>query len=154
MIKLKDLLREVAEGGKGSGRKKKKGDKKWKEIKSKKSVTYEWDNSSTYVKKPPFFNNINNFKINNVSNARILSIFGDSVTTDHISPAGSIPHNSSAGNYLIKQNVDYLDFNYLTLQESGKLELVPENTEIIDIFYKNNEVGKKKEIIVRLSMLE
>ena len=88
-----------------------KGDKKWKEIKSKKSVTYEWNNNSTYVKKPPFFNNINNFKINNISNARILSIFGDSVTTDHISPAGSIPHNSPAGNYLIKQNVDYLDFN-------------------------------------------
>ena len=88
-----------------------KGDKKWKEIKSKKSVTYEWDSKSTYVKKPPFFNNINDVKINNIFNARILSIFGDSVTTDHISPAGSIPHNSPAGNYLIKQNVDYLDFN-------------------------------------------
>ena len=85
----------------------------WKDLKAPKGDIYQWDQSSTYIREPPFFIN---FKlaippINDIKNAKVLAYFGDSITTDHISPAGSIPSNSPAGKYLISNGVDEKDFN-------------------------------------------
>ena len=86
------------------------GDKNWKSIKVGKSSTFNWSSSSTYIKKPPFLSmeKIKNEKINN---AKPLMVLGDSVTTDHISPAGVIKQGSSAGNYLRNRQVLQKDFN-------------------------------------------
>ena len=86
------------------------GDKNWKSIKVKNSSTFNWSSSSTYIKKPPFLSmeKIKNEKINN---AKPLMVLGDSVTTDHISPAGVIKQGSSAGNYLRNRQVLQRDFN-------------------------------------------
>merc|ERR1711862_379554 len=65
-----------------------KGDQLWQNMISKQSLTYDWNENSTYVKKPSFFSKTNS--INNINNARVLALLGDSVTTDHISPAGTI----------------------------------------------------------------
>jgi len=85
----------------------------WNEIPSSTGDDYEWDESSTYIQEPPFFENFGMEPgvIANVVGARPLGIFGDSVTTDHISPAGSIKTTSPAGKYLIGQGVDVADFN-------------------------------------------
>ena len=90
-----------------------KGDGKWKAVKSLKGLTYQWNKKSTYVQHPPFFQNLkpNSSNIKNIKIANILGIFGDSVTTDHISPAGSIKVDGPAGNYLKKNNVKVSDFN-------------------------------------------
>ena len=90
-----------------------KGDKRWKSVKSPKGLTYKWNKKSTYVQHPPFFENLkpNSSNIKNIKIANILGIFGDSVTTDHISPAGSIKVDGPAGNYLKKSNVKVSDFN-------------------------------------------
>ena len=86
------------------------GDKNWKSIKVENSSTFNWSSSSTYIKKPPFLSmeRIKNEKINN---AKPLMVLGDSVTTDHISPAGVIKQGSSAGNYLRNRQVSQKDFN-------------------------------------------
>lgn len=81
-----------------------KGDENWKNLKSIKSDTFPWDKKSTYLKKPPFFDEIK--KIENIKNGRILLILGDNVSTDHISPAGAIPAESPAGRYLMEEGVD------------------------------------------------
>jgi len=85
----------------------------WNEIPSSTGDDYEWDESSTYIQEPPFFENFGMEPgvIADVVGARPLGIFGDSVTTDHISPAGSIKTTSPAGKYLIGQGVDVADFN-------------------------------------------
>ncbi|HVE73376.1 MAG TPA: aconitate hydratase [Thermoanaerobaculia bacterium] len=85
----------------------------WNEIPSSTGFTYEWDPDSTYIQEPPFFENGNATKgaAGDITNARPLAIFGDSVTTDHISPAGSIKPTSPAGRYLIEKGVDVQDFN-------------------------------------------
>ncbi len=88
------------------------GDEKWKEINISKTTCYAWQEDSTYIKKPPFFENSqSNSSIDNIENARILAILGDSVTTDHISPAGSIAANHSAGRYLIEKGIKQENFN-------------------------------------------
>ncbi len=90
-----------------------KGPSQWQNIKTKKSSIYDWDDNSTYVKKPPFFDNLKDspdgFK--DIFNARPLLILGDMVTTDHISPAGSIQKESPTGNYFMKNQVLQKDFN-------------------------------------------
>src|SRR5262249_4399594 len=85
----------------------------WNEISSSVGDVYEWDESSTYIQEPPFFGNfgMEAGTITDISGARILGIFGDSVTTDHISPAGSIKATSPAGKYLIEKGVEPADFN-------------------------------------------
>ncbi len=85
----------------------------WNEIPSSTGLLYDWDGKSTYIQEPPFFENfgMSAGKAADVVNARPLAIFGDSVTTDHISPAGSIKASSSAGRYLVEQGVDPQDFN-------------------------------------------
>ncbi len=86
---------------------------KWNEIPSSTGNVYEWDRKSTYIQEPPFFENfsLQAGSIKPINGARALAIFGDSVTTDHISPAGSIKKSSPAGKYLIENGVTAEDFN-------------------------------------------
>jgi aconitate hydratase len=86
---------------------------KWNEIPSTNGNVYPWDAQSTYIQEPPFFLNFqaNPGTIAEIRGARALGIFGDSVTTDHISPAGSIKKSSPAGKYLIEQGVTFEEFN-------------------------------------------
>ena len=87
------------------------GDPLWEKTKIPEGLEYAWNPKSTYIKKPPFLNS-EFLKINlNIQNARILAIFGDSVTTDHISPAGSISAKSAAGIYLLEKGIKAQDFN-------------------------------------------
>jgi aconitate hydratase len=86
---------------------------KWNEIPSTRGDTYAFDAKSTYIQEPPFFADftVDPAPIAEVKGARVLGIFGDSVTTDHISPAGSIKKASPAGRYLIEQGVPFEEFN-------------------------------------------
>jgi aconitate hydratase A / 2-methylisocitrate dehydratase len=86
---------------------------KWNEIKSSASDLYAWDQKSDYIQEPPFFENFSMDidEIEEIRDARALGIFGDSVTTDHISPAGAIKQTSPAGRYLIDRGVQPIDFN-------------------------------------------
>ena len=90
-----------------------KGPEQWQKIKTKESSIYDWDDNSTYVKKPPFFENLSQtpegFKA--IKDARPLLILGDSVTTDHISPAGNIQKESPTGEYFMKRQVLPKDYN-------------------------------------------
>ena len=86
------------------------GDKNWKSIKVENSSTFNWSSSSTYIKKPPFLS-MGKIKDEKINNAKPLMVLGDSVTTDHISPAGVIKQGSSAGNYLRNRQVLQKDFN-------------------------------------------
>ena len=85
----------------------------WNEIPSKPGQTYAWDRKSTYIQEPPFFENfsLQPTPVLGIQSARCLGIFGDSVTTDHISPAGNIKKTSPAGAYLISEGVTAEDFN-------------------------------------------
>ncbi len=85
------------------------GDENWKKIKTTKSETFNWSISSTYIKKPPFLDLKKQSSM--LDNARPLLILGDSVTTDHISPAGVIKENSSAGGFLLNRQVSKANFN-------------------------------------------
>lgn len=89
------------------------GDEQWQAIEVPQAATYVWQSDSTYIQHPPFFENISGPPpaINNVEGARILALLGDSVTTDHISPAGNIKTDSPAGRYLREQGVEPRDFN-------------------------------------------
>jgi aconitate hydratase len=89
------------------------GDAQWRRIKSAGGLTYDWDEASTYVRNPPYFDGMSETPppVENIENARILGLFGDSITTDHISPAGAIKKDSPAGRYLIANGVEALDFN-------------------------------------------
>tara|TARA_Y100000590_G_scaffold443891_1_gene573941 strand:- start:5261 stop:7903 length:2643 start_codon:yes stop_codon:yes gene_type:complete len=89
-----------------------RGDQNWQKIKLKRQSVFQMNESSTYVKLPPFFSETKNNKSNNdINNARILVMLGDSVTTDHISPAGVIAKDSPAANYLSERQVLLKDFN-------------------------------------------
>ncbi len=89
------------------------GDERWQAIGGAGGTTYDWDESSTYVRRPPFFEGISQApgEISDIENARILGLFGDSITTDHISPAGAIKRDSPAGRYLMEHGVAPKDFN-------------------------------------------
>ncbi|MEN9575851.1 MAG: Aconitate hydratase precursor [Verrucomicrobiota bacterium] len=86
---------------------------KWNEIPSTVGNVYEWDRQSTYIQEPPFFTNfgMEPGSIKPITGARALGIFGDSVTTDHISPAGAIKKSSPAGKFLGDNGVEFVDFN-------------------------------------------
>jgi aconitate hydratase len=90
-----------------------KGDTNWRKIKTVESETYRWNMSSTYVQNPPYFEGMKKEPeaIVDVVDARILAMFGDKITTDHISPAGSIKLTSPAGKYLSEHQVRPADFN-------------------------------------------
>ena len=85
----------------------------WDKVPSSTGVVYEWDKKSTYIQEPPYFESfsLTPSGAGQITKARALAIFGDSVTTDHISPAGSIKKDSPAGKYLISRGVDVKDFN-------------------------------------------
>jgi aconitate hydratase len=90
-----------------------KGDERWRSLAVPKGETFAWDGSSTYVKNPPYFENMpaKPAPVKDIAGARVLCYLGNSVTTDHISPAGSIKPNSPAGQYLIEHGVKPVDFN-------------------------------------------
>lgn len=89
------------------------GDENWRSMKVASGDTFAWDPKSTYVKNPPYFENfpLEPLPLKEIEGARVLVRVGDSVTTDHISPAGSIPKESPAGKYLIEHGVEPRDFN-------------------------------------------
>jgi len=89
------------------------GDERWRSLPVPTGNLFEWDQHSTYVRKPPFVENISRepAPLTDIAGARVLAMLGDSVTTDHISPAGSIPADSPAGRYLIALGVKPSDFN-------------------------------------------
>jgi len=91
------------------------GDARWQSLAAPTSQTYEWSAASTYIRKPPYFDGMTReiAPIADLSGARCLAVLGDSITTDHISPAGSIKPNSPAGQYLLAQGVEVKDFNSL-----------------------------------------
>jgi aconitate hydratase len=89
------------------------GDERWQAIKVPAGKVYSWDDKSTYVKNPPYFNGMTMEPraIGEIRGARALALLGDSVTTDHISPAGNIAKSSPAARYLMEQGVQQADFN-------------------------------------------
>jgi aconitate hydratase len=89
------------------------GDERWRSLPTPTGATFEWDDASTYVRKPPYFEGmtLEPDAVSDISGARVLAKLGDSVTTDHISPAGSIKVDSPAGQYLLDHGVERKDFN-------------------------------------------
>jgi aconitate hydratase len=89
------------------------GDERWRSLPTPTGDTFEWDDASTYVRKPPYFEGMTTTPaaVTDIAGARVLALLGDSVTTDHISPAGSIKADSPAGRYLSDRGIDRLDFN-------------------------------------------
>lgn len=90
-----------------------KGDEKWRNIEISGGMTYGWSDGSTYVQNPPYFEDMKMeaADVSDIENARILGLFLDSITTDHISPAGSIKRDGPAGDYLVEHQVRPMDFN-------------------------------------------
>ncbi|WP_392425909.1 aconitate hydratase AcnA [Barrientosiimonas humi] len=89
------------------------GDERWQSLQTPEGDTFEWDSESTYVRKPPYFEGMQPepAPVEDITGARVLAKLGDSVTTDHISPAGSIKADSPAGRYLNEHGVERKDFN-------------------------------------------
>ena len=89
------------------------GDARWRSLQVPRGDLFEWDPRSTYIRKPPFVEHITKepAPLSDINGARVLALVGDSITTDHISPAGSIPADTPAGKYLIAQGVPPSDFN-------------------------------------------
>ena len=89
------------------------GDHRWKSLATPTGKTFEWDTKSTYVRRPPYFDGMPKqpTPVTDIAGARVMAILGDSVTTDHISPAGNIKADSPAGKYLAEHGVDRKDFN-------------------------------------------
>ena len=90
-----------------------KGDEKWQGVKTTDSQTYDWPSASTYVQNPPYFQGMGKEPgtISNITDARVLAVLGDMITTDHISPAGSFKDTTPAGQYLIERQVPVREFN-------------------------------------------
>jgi aconitate hydratase len=89
------------------------GDERWRSLPTPDSEVFEWDSESTYVRKPPYFDGmtLETTPVSDITGARVLAKLGDSVTTDHISPAGNIKADSPAGRYLADHGIDRTDFN-------------------------------------------
>jgi aconitate hydratase len=89
------------------------GDERWQSLPTPTGKTFEWDANSTYVRKPPYFEGmrLDPEPVTDIAGARVLALLGDSVTTDHISPAGAIKLDSPAGKYLLEHGVTRTDFN-------------------------------------------
>ena len=118
------------------------GDKHWQAIKTSTGDFFEWEPNSTYIRNPTFFENINEGTENMgfaLKNARVLALFGDSITTDHISPAGSIKKTSPAGLYLQEKGVKSEDFNSYGSRR-GNHEIMMRGT-FANIRIKNEMLG-------------
>jgi aconitate hydratase len=89
------------------------GDENWKRLSIDESTTFPWDGESTYIRKPPYFEDFGEVPapVSDILGARVLAVLGDSVTTDHISPAGAIPPENPAGRYLLDKGVGRSEFN-------------------------------------------
>lgn len=89
------------------------GNETWRDLEAPVGQLYDWDKNSTYIKEIPFFKNISEYPVplHDILNARALLVLGDSVTTDHISPAGAFSEDSPAGKYLIERGVEKKNFN-------------------------------------------
>ena len=87
------------------------GDETWQQLRYSEQPLFDWNAQSTYFKASPFFETGDSQQSGDIRNAHVLLMLGDSITTDHISPVGSIAKNSSAGRYLMEQGVDFADFN-------------------------------------------
>jgi aconitate hydratase len=120
------------------------GGSEWKKVKVRKGQTYTWDPKSTYVKHPPYFEGMGSkpSAVADIKNARILAVFGDSITTDHISPAGSIKKDSPAGRYLTEHGVAYPDFNSYGARR-GNDEVMVRGT-FANIRIKNEMMGGRE----------
>ncbi|RMG41608.1 MAG: aconitate hydratase AcnA [Candidatus Dadabacteria bacterium] len=128
-----------------------KGSDAWREIDAKPSVLYEWKPDSTYVRQPPFFSGIKleRESIKPILNARVIGVFGDSVTTDHISPAGAIAPGSPAAKYLEENGVERKDWNSYGSRR-GNHEVMVRGT-FANIRIKNRLVpGKEGNVTVHL----
>ncbi len=120
------------------------GDQFWRKLQVTESTTFDWDVNSTYIKKPPYFDGFRRQldKAQNVKDARALMVLGDSVTTDHISPAGAIPPDYPAGKYLIEKKVAPRDFNSYGSRR-GNHEVMMRGT-FGNIRIKNQMVAEKE----------
>ena len=131
------------------------GDENWKLITSDNQMTYSWNDTSTYIRHPPFFDDSNNYEVKNIDNARILAILGDSVTTDHISPAGNIKEDSPAGLYLNNRQINAANFNSYGSRR-GNHEIMMRGTfaniRIKNEILKGKEGGYTKSFISNKSM--
>ncbi|WP_018183037.1 aconitate hydratase AcnA [Kaistia granuli] len=121
-----------------------KGDANWQKISVPQGETYAWDNKSTYVQNPPYFVGMQQKPraITDIENARVLGLFLDSITTDHISPAGSIKPASPAGKYLSDNGVAVVDFNQYGTRR-GNHEVMMRGT-FANIRIKNQMLGGKE----------
>ena len=119
-----------------------KGDENWQQVQAPEGQTYTWDDKSTYVQNPPYFVGMGAKpgKIGDVKGARILGLFGDKITTDHISPAGSIKAASPAGKYLIDNGVGVADFNQYGTRR-GNHEVMMRGT-FANIRIRNHMLGE------------
>jgi aconitate hydratase len=120
------------------------GDEFWRDLPDVKSVTYAWDDQSTYIKNPPYFEGfqVDPEPVGDITGARVLMLLGDSVTTDHISPAGAIPEAYPAGQYLVSLGVAPRDFNSYGSRR-GNHEVMMRGT-FGNIRIKNQLVGGKE----------
>jgi len=118
-----------------------KGDANWRKVKLVKGQTYQWDMGSTYVKNPPFFEGmaIKPKAVEEITGARVLALFGDSITTDHISPAGNIKATAPGGTYLSERQVAQKDFNSYGSRR-GNFELMERGT-FANIRIRNEMMG-------------
>jgi aconitate hydratase len=120
------------------------GDANWRKVKTNKGQTYNWDIGSTYVKHPPYFEGmtLEPQPIRDIVGARVLALFGDSITTDHISPAGSIKPTAPAGIYLTEHQVRQQDFNSYGARR-GNHEVMERGT-FANIRIRNEMMGGKE----------
>jgi len=116
------------------------GDDNWRTIQTSTGLTYGWDSGSTYVQNPPYFEGmgVDPEPVEDIADARILALLGDKITTDHISPAGSIKKESPAGDYLLERQVRPQDFNQYGTRR-GNHEVMMRGT-FANIRIKNNMV--------------
>ncbi len=120
------------------------GDANWRKVKVRQGQTYQWDIGSTYVKHPPYFEGmtLEPAPIREITKARILALFGDSITTDHISPAGSIKASSPGGVYLEEHQIRQADFNSYGSRR-GNHEVMERGT-FANIRIRNEMMGGKE----------
>jgi aconitate hydratase len=120
------------------------GDEFWQKLKVSESTTFDWDEKSTYIKKPPYFDgcSLQVTQPESIADAKVLLLLGDSVTTDHISPAGAIPDDYPAGKYLLAKKVAPQDFNSYGSRR-GNHDVMMRGT-FGNIRIKNKMVGEKE----------
>ncbi len=120
------------------------GDDTWKSLAAPHSDIYEWDADSTYIQEPPFFDDfpLEPEDPSDIENAHVLALLGDSITTDHISPAGSIPKDGPAGGYLISKGVSPKSFNSFGSRRGNHEVMI--RGSFANIRIKNRMVGGKE----------